>query len=275
MRSLLAISLVLVAGSGCAQYAYNTAGLVPRATVPTRSGSPLGAPGAFTAGASNVGDVRAPELADQDAAVEVPTTQLRGDLRVRLGRITDLGLVYERGLAAGARKLDPTAPDVKGGDVSGWGITVGVAIPTGDPRWHIGLRIETTLWNAPYVEYETCLENCPTPGATQVQRGRDAALTQGIGVTPSFRSGALTLFGGAFARNQPTVTQKEIGAYGGDRIESGPFNLLVHAGVEIALGHGIKGILIAHQDLTAAPVRFGPGLAAAIQLPLGTPDPAP
>ena len=274
MRSILALSLVLAAGSGCMRYAFNTSGLVPRATVPMRTGSPLAAPGAVTAGASNVSDVMDPELADPDAAVEVPTTQLRGDIRARLGRITDIGFVYERGLAAGSRKLDPTAPDVDGGDVSGYGFTVTVAVPTGDPRWHVGLTFEPMIWSAPYVEYMTCIENCgePTPSPTQVQRGRDGVPTLGVGVTPSFRSGAITLFGGLFARNQPTVTQKEVGAFADDRVESGRFNVLVHAGIEVALGGGINGLVLIHQDLTAAPVRFGPGLGAAIQVPLGTPD---
>ena len=245
---------------------------VPHPTVPLASGQPLAAPAEATAGLSNVTDLMQPRVGDATQAVEVPTTQARGDLRFKLHR-ANIGLVYEHGFGTTAVRPDPTQAPVGDGDVRGYGLTTGYSFPTGVEGFAIGTTLETVLWSVPYVEYVTCT-NCVDPTYTTVDRGRANPMTIGLGVTPSYKTGSVTLFGGAFARNHPTTQRKELHtdvtfSDDGD-VQDGPMNLLVHAGIEVELQKWLSALALVHQDLTASPVRYGPGIGVALVARLGT-----
>jgi hypothetical protein len=49
-----------------------------------------------------------------------------------------------------------------------------------------------------------------------------------------------------------------------DDVRSGPFNLLVHAGVELQLADRLSALVLIHQDFTADPIQYGPGIGVAI-----------
>lgn len=269
-RLLLVFGLVVPVAAGCVGNIQRSA-RVPHPSVPLSSGQPLATPGELSAGFSNVTDVVSPEVGDATQAVEVPETQLRSELRLRLGPQTNLGLIYEHGLGSTSQVPDPTQAPVGDGDVQGAGLSLNHAFPTSTPGLVIGTTIEAMAWSVPYVEYETCT-NCVTM-FTVADHGRANPATLGLGVAPSYRTGTVTVFGGAFARNHPTTQRKELNADitfndDGD-VENGPFNVLLHAGLEVELAHRLSALLLVHQNLIADPVRYGPGIAVALTGRLG------
>ena len=232
MRSLLLLALSAVAA--CTGNIQRSA-RVPHPGVPLGSGQPLATSAELSAGLSNVTDVMKPKVGDASQAVEVPSTQMRDELRFRLGRRGQLGAVYEHGFGGTSKQPDPTQAPVGKGDVMGYGLSGGYSFETSTPGLSIGTTLEVLAWSVPYVEYRTCT-SCPSL-YTIVDHGRAHPMTLGLGIAPSYRSGKVTFFGGAFARNHPTTLRKELNTDvtfddGGD-VESGPLNLLFHAGVEI------------------------------------------
>jgi hypothetical protein len=108
----------------------------------------------------------------------------------------------------------------------------------------------------------------PEPSPPTVTTGTDAAAAFGIGVTPTVKLERWTVFGGVFARNHPTTIQKSQGVWN-ERVEDGPLNVSLHAGAELAISDDVSAIAIVHQNLTADPVRYGPGIAAGLSIALG------
>ena len=242
---------------------------VPHAAVPLFSGQPLAQPFAATAGLSNVADVVAPAVGDPTQAVEVPTTQARGELRLRLGERAEIAAIHERGFAATSKQPDPTQAPVGPGDVAGYGLALGYSIATDIAGLSVGARVEGMVWSVPFVEYLACT-NCTTP-TTITSHGHAQPATLGLGVTPSYHTGNLTVFGGLFARNHPTTQRKEANttlSSDGD-VQDGPFNLLLHAGVEVQLTPWLSALALIHQDVVTTPVRYGPGLGLALTAQLG------
>jgi hypothetical protein len=239
--------------------------------VPLRSGQPLETPAELTAGLANVTDLVKPRVGDATQAVEVPGTEMRDELRFRLGKRAEMALIYEQGFDSTSQQPDRTQAPVGHGDVRGYGLAAGYAIETSTPGLSFGTTLELMSWSVPYVEYTTCT-NC-IDSYTVVAHGRANPVTLGIGVTPSYRMGTLTLFGGGFARNHPTTERKELNtdvtfSDNGD-VQNGPFNLLLHAGVEIELQRWLSALFIVHQDVVANPVRYGPGFGFALTARLG------
>jgi hypothetical protein len=228
-------------------------------------------PAELTAGLSNVTDLMKPRVGDPTQAVEVPSTELRSELRLRVGRRGNLGLIYEHGFGATSQRPDPTQAPVGNGDVRGYGVSAGYSFEISTPGLSIGSTIEVIGWSLPYVEYKTCT-SCETMN-TVIDHGRANPLTLGLGIAPSYRTGDVTLFGGLFMRNHPTTERKEIGTDvtfndNGD-VQAGPFNLLVHAGVEIRLSQRVSALAIVHQDVMTSPVQYGPGFGIALTGRLG------
>ena len=125
------VCLALPLIAACGQYNYNRAALVPRATPRITSGQPLDGRGQLSVGASSVAHLTAPEVGeDANAGIEVPGTQLFGALKGRIGKHIAFGLLYENGLDSGAKKLNASQPDVNEGNVSGYGASIDVTIPT-------------------------------------------------------------------------------------------------------------------------------------------------
>ena len=241
---------------------------VPHAAAPLRTGQPLGGPVEIMAGMSNAVDLVKPSVGNEQASVEVPSRQVRGELRLRLGR-GELAFIGERAFASSSQRLDPTQAPVGDGDVTGRGFAVRYAIKLSDPRWAIGLDLEAIAWRLPYVEHRTCVMNCELSSNGAVHDTTVIA-TLGAGVTPTFHSGRLTVFGGAFVRNHPTVERKgtETGFYDSEDVEGGPANLLVHAGLSYVLVGGISALVVVSQNVTPDPVQYGPGLGVALSATL-------
>ncbi len=242
---------------------------VPHPGVPLSAGQPLDTPAELSAGLSNVTDVIKPGVGNETQAVEVPSIQMRDELRLRLGQRAQLALIYEQGFAGTSHQPDATQAPVGPGDVRGYGASIGYSFATSTPGFSIGTTFEVMGWSVPYVEYRTCL-GCPTT----ILHGRTVPMTLGLGFAPSYRHGRLTYFGGVFLRNHPTIERKSIDVDlpeepVGD-VQSGPFNLLLNAGVEVELDHWLTALVVIHQDVVADPVRYGPGIGIALTARLGS-----
>ncbi|MBP9089098.1 MAG: hypothetical protein KBG15_23455, partial [Kofleriaceae bacterium] len=243
---------------------------VPHPAVPNSTGQPMSSQADLSLGASSITDLVAPAVGDPTQAVEVPSTQVRGEFRLRATENAFVGVVHERGFASTSKQPDTTQAPVGKGDVLGYGVVVGGSVQTSVPELRVGLVGEFMIWNVPYVEYQTL-----TPGFvgnyTIIERGTDSVATLGLGVSPSYHVGQFTAFGGVFARNHPTTLRKEFDTSlidGGD-VEEGPFNILLDAGVAYDFTKQLTGSLTINQNLTADPVKYGPGLQFALTAKLG------
>lgn len=249
---------------------------VPRPAVPLRTGEPLDGPAELSVGMNSFGDVIKPELVDKEASLEVPKAQARSELRFRLGRRGargELAAIYEQSLESGMQPLDGTQAPVREGAPSGVGLALRYSLATGTPGFSIGAGIEAMSWQIPYVEYRTCVEYCEENDAPlmQINRGTEGVGTLGFALTPTYRTGALAIYAGAYTRRHPTIERKgsELFAEDSDRdVSGGNYNLLVHAGVEYRMPV-ISLLATVQQDLTADPVLYGPtfGLAIALRVP--------
>ena len=156
------------------------------------------------------------------------------------------------------------------------------SIPTGDPRWHVGINSEALVWSVPYVEYETCVQNCGGVNWSFMEEGRANVTQLALGVLPTYSTGKINVWGGVTLRNHPTIEQKgtEVGVDFEDEVEEGEFNVVLSAGADIELGGGFRAGLTAYQVVQGKPASYGPSLAAMITIPLGrrdvaTPPPPP
>ena len=264
---LLVIVAVIPACIGNTQRAAR----VPHATVPLASGQMMDSPVELSGGLSNGKDLIAPKVGNADDAVEVPQVQARGEVRIRVNNRAEIYGTYEHGFGSTTEVPDKTQAPVGDGDVYGYGVGARVAFPTRTPGFVIGTTLEVMSWNVPYVEYQVCTDCGPVPSNTIIDHGRTSAATLGIGVTPSYKTGRVTYFGGVFVRNHPYTPRKTIdGALDDDGdVQNGPFNVLVHAGMEIELSDAISALVSIHQDVVADPLQYGPGIGIALNAKLG------
>lgn len=274
MRTLAFVAIALSAG--CGTFVVNRAATTPHAVPQMHSGHGLDSTAEVSIGASSLGHLTEPDVGNAAAAVEVPGTQLHGDGRVRLSDNFAVGFVLEDGLESTvARPKGNLQPPVENGDIIGYGITGDLSIGTSNPQLRVGLGFDLILWNVPYVEYQTCVDQCIPPGSfTQIEHGHDNTATVGVSVTPSYRMGDVTIYGGLTARQHPTIEQKGVEQDplldDEAEVESGPFNLVVSAGAEMAFADGaVKGSILLYQDTTSDPVQYGPGIAAMVTIPIG------
>jgi hypothetical protein len=257
---------VLPALAGCLTGNVQRSARVPHPGVPLFSGQPLATTAELSAGLSNATDVMAPRVGDASQAVEVPGTEMRDELRLRLGPRGTLALIYEDGFGSTSQKPDPTQAPVGRGDVHGYGASMSYALPTSNPGLSIGLTFEHMIWSLPYVEYQTCTGEDCTGTNVIIAHGRANPMTFGLGIAPSYRMGAITVFGGLFGRNHPTALRKEMNVRfdDDDSVTSGPLNLLFHAGIELELADRLSALVLIHQDVIADPLRYGPGIGLAL-----------
>jgi hypothetical protein len=257
---------VLPALAGCLTGNVQRSARVPHPGVPLTSGQPLVTSAELSGGLSNAMDVMAPRVGNASQAVEVPGTDMRDELRIRLGQRGTLALIYEDGFGATSQKPDPTQAPIGDGDVRGYGASISYALPTSTPGLSVGLTFEHMVWSLPYVEYQTCTSEGCSGMTTIIAHGRANPMTFGLGIAPSYRVGAITVFGGLFARNHPTAIRKEMGVRLDDdnSVSGGPFNLLFHAGIELELADRLSALVLVHQDVIADPLRYGPGIGIAL-----------
>jgi hypothetical protein len=200
MRSVLAL-LPLIAG--CSVYAQHRAALVPHATPLPTDGQPMSSIAEVSVGADNLVDLITPRKGDDTQGDVVPKEQLRGQAMFRLGKNFALGGVYEHAIAQNATVLSTSEPKITGATLAGPGVQATYSIDTGTPGFRVGLATEIVFWNIPWVEYTSCVQNCVVPGYTYSDRGATVVPTMALAIVPSYRTGALTYFGGFTARNQP------------------------------------------------------------------------
>jgi hypothetical protein len=266
--------LVLLLLVGCGTYQFNRAALVPRAAPRMSTGQPQTATGQLGLGATSVTTLGQPTAGDPNAGIEVPSTQLQGNLKMRANENVSFGLIYENGLSAGAEPLKDTQPRVEGGSVYGYGFSLDISIPTGNPAFRVGAGIDAMIWSTPYVEYATCAfgEAC-FPG-TIMQRGRDSVGTIAVSMIPSYKiSPEVALFGGVTVRQHPTLEQKGLETdplFTSPEVDSGPFNYIVSGGAELSLADGaILASGVVYWDMSQTPAKYKPGIGVMVSLPLG------
>ena len=261
---------LLLFSAACGHYTYNRAALVPRATPRMTTGAPMDGRGQLSVGASSVAHLGDPEIGDDaNAGIEIPGTQLFGALKGRIGDMFSLGIFYESGLDAGAKKLHSSQPDVDNGNVNGYGMSLDISIPV-DEKWHLGFGVDAMFWSCPYTSYETFTDG----HITIHESGRDDVDSLAASVTPSYKLDKdITLFGGLTVRQHPTLDQKgqADGTFLDDiEVETGPTNYIVSGGVEGSLVNGaILLSAMAYYDISRDPAKYGPGMALMMSLPFG------
>jgi hypothetical protein len=268
--------LALASSIGCSTYAQHRAALVPRNTPMSTDGQPLDATGMLGLGASNVYDVIAPTEGVGNVGDAVPSTQLRGEIALRITPNLSISGAYEEGIGATANPVTTSQPRVDNGDVSGAGIGMAYSIRTGNPHLRVGISTEVLFWSVPWVEYTSCSANCYGDSSVSTSRGRDDIPTLAFGVTPSYRTGPWTVYGGVTVRNQPTVPEKiETDLPDSDAdVQAGAMNVMLHAGVEYAIADVVSASLVVHQTVTQDPIMSGPGIGLMVRFALGR-DPKP
>ena len=263
MRALVLVALV----PACLPepiYKVQRTARVPHPTAPLRSGAPLDAPIEASFGASSALDLRAPRLVDHTASVETPSVQLRGELRIRLGTYGEIHLANEHSLDP--TPIDPTQAPVPGGH-DAWSMNFGAryAVPIASNMF-VGLGIESVAWTLPYVEYRTCVANCDNGPVQERDTGTDNLWGVAADITPTYRTGDVTIFAGLHIAPNPTIKRKgtESGAVNWDSdLALGPTSYIVHAGAEYKLGP-ISLLAQIQQDLGGDPVSYGPSFGFAI-----------
>ncbi|HEY5926142.1 MAG TPA: hypothetical protein VIV11_30865 [Kofleriaceae bacterium] len=273
MRSVLA--LVVVGLVGCIPapvYRVQRTARVPHPAAPLRTGEPLAGPVELSVGASSVGDVTKPELVDEDASLEVAREQMRGELRVRVGRRGEITGIFESAMGKMVA-LDSSQAPVEQGLPTGIGFATRYSFDLGAPGLSFGLGGEVMSWRIPYVEYRTCIEYCEENGAAYMQEnhGFESVETFGLSLVPTYRTGNVAVFAGAYARRHPTIKRKgtELYEYDSDYdVDGGNYNWMLNAGVEYRMPV-VSVLAHVQQNLTRDPVQYGPsfGLAIAFRVP--------
>lgn len=228
------------------------------------SGQPMSTPFELTGGASSISAVKKPRLDDAGIAtpMEVPGTQLHGELRFRTSANTFGGFAFEQGTSGSTQRLSSEAPPVGDRDVFGVGGVFGGSTML-SPEVRLGYLAAVTLWDVPYVTYARAADGT----VSVIERDSDKISTYGVGLTPSYRTGPLVLFGTVFLRNHPVSNRSEL--LETDPVEGGPFNVAVAAGVEYEFAPRLSATALVQQNLSTEPVHYGPGLQLALTGKLG------
>ena len=268
-------SMILVVPlSAClnSTYMQHQSALVPRATSLPTDGQPMQNTAELSLGASNLGELRRPTAGDPDTGDAVPAVQLRGSIAARAMQNLALYAIYERGLASTAIAAQTSDPKINNGDVVGYGIGWAYSIETSTPGLRIGFANEIVSWSIPWIQYTSCTMMCSVPGATNISNGTSTVPVFALAVVPSYKRGRVTVFGGITGRNHPNVVNKLTTDFPMDpEVDMGPVDLLAHVGVAIEIVAGLRASVIVNQDIVGDPVRYGPGFAALLAIPLARP----
>lgn len=248
----------------------NRAALVPRLTPSLVDGAPMAQPVELAFGATSL-MAGAPGPGDDEAALEVPGTQLAGFARFRLADYGSVTFGYAQGLDASSRPIRPYQAPVDGGDTIGIGTALTVAVPVA-PGWSIGAEAGVVNWEVPWVEHSTCVANCPLGEPLETTTaGRSVVMQGSFAVTPTYRRGDWTVFASATIKHQPTIEHKgtELGVDVSGDVEGGPGVWLGAVGLSARLVGDLRVSAILYAPLERGPVATGPSLATMLTLPLG------
>lgn len=252
------IAVVVVACAGCTNYVQHRAAFVPHPTPIATTGQPQSTLSKFSIGAPVLGDLGSPTAATTPAAgIGVPTRQIRGALSFAPTENLVLSLAHEQGLRGSATNISRSIPELPDRNVFGFGFGIAYSIPTSEPGLRIGLATELMSWESPWVAYTSDTSN----GNTVVERGSSSVPTIGAALTPSYRVGDVTVFGGATIRNHPTLDEKvhQQGYTSPPEVQMGSANVTLAAGVAYQYEAFEVGLDV-HQTVASDPVNYGPSI---------------
>lgn len=268
--SLAIFGLFAVTVSGCTVYEVYRGARVPRPVPAAMSSQAM--TGTVEAGLSAGGfaEARAPAQGQTDAGLHLPRLQGQAALRFEPVEGLRLGLLHERGFAAGSQALVKGTPEPDG-DATGYGLSMGYATRAGSGPWRIGFHLDTMAYRIPYIEYRIQIEG-PNESYIEEQQRMSHQAVMAMHILSSYTmSERLAFTGGLTVRNHPTVERSgiELGIERGwDDVENGPLNITLSAGVEYTHASGVRASLLAYQTVTDNPVQYYPALAASIAIPL-------
>jgi hypothetical protein len=244
------------------------------------SGQPMDTKGQMNLGASSVTNLGDPGVGDPNAGIEIPGTQFHGALKGRINDNVAIGFLYENGMDKGATKLNDSQPDVEGGNVEGYGVSMDFSIPTGNPQFSVGIGVDAMLWSVPYVEFATCARDEPCFPGTVMSKGNDSVGTLAASFTPSYKpSKDVAIFGQLTVRHHPTIDQKGQTVdptFNEPEVEAGPANFIGAAGAEVTFADGaLRASLLAYMDFSTEPAKYRPGVAMMLTVPFGKIDKTP
>jgi hypothetical protein len=266
----------LLCAPACTTYSVRRSALVPHIAPVARSGQPIQGKAEVALGSPTAFSFQTPREGDRaNAGLYLPTVQIDGSLRARIGHDLDLGFVWDQGLDDGAVRISDDQPKPRGGDTYGGGVSLFYSAEVG-PAFRLGMAADLLVYSVPVVEHRTCVSNC-FEASTVVTEDRRSVSVLSLGLVPSWHEGRWTVFGGLTAKNHPTNTKGEIDSVlsspdesDADDIRPGPFNLIAAVGAEVELAHGVRGLVQLYQPLTQEPVVYGPSVGVEITVPLGT-----
>lgn len=254
----------------------------PQPVAPLHTGQPLRGP-VELAWSTSTALARAAH-ADPARDVDVSQLALRGELRVRVNRAFSIAAIHERSAGSAghtreaaadtaARASTPVgpAPLATRGAPHGSGLALRYAIPL-DGRLTLGIDLEVVGWTLPVATRVTCIRNCERAVDTGDTHETIFELLPGGAITPSYRIGRLTAFGGLYLRAHP-----DLGATGtwtsedrstASRPGDPPLTVLLHAGAAYRFRGGLSVLVAASQSVVSEPTAYGPSLTAGLELAL-------
>jgi hypothetical protein len=270
MRSFVLAALLAAAPACFYNDVSHRSALAPHPTPIVGDGQPMASAAGLELGATNLADLSAPTSGNPADSVEVPGTQVHGGLQVRASGFHpfSIGFLVDHGVTATAHHTNPAGPPVGDGTLIGGGMRGTLAFPIAGSGWSVGVAVQLMVWSVPWVEVLPPCEPCHRT-APLVYHHDDRTPTLAAGVTPSYRTGRWTFFGGLTVQQHPSIAEyNDYEGDGGPEVETGPLNVTVHGGAEVEITDGVQVSAVIAQTVTTDPVRYGPGVGLMLTVPI-------
>ena len=245
-------------------YIQHNGALVPHAEPVQSTGQPMQQQLGFELGATNLVDLDRPSAGTDPApGIAVAQHQARATFALAPNDFFHVAFFHERAFRGNATEISQTIPPLDDRTAQGYGFALAFSVPTSTPGLRIGIDSELTAWGIPYLSFtESSVSTTPT-----VDRGHDVVGMAALAITPSYRSGPWTVYGGMTLRNHPTMTEEVTSDWVSPDpdVQEGPFNAIAAAGLGFREDN-VEIIADVHQTLTTAPVRYGPALGLTLKL---------
>ncbi|HTL31789.1 MAG TPA: hypothetical protein VL326_01625 [Kofleriaceae bacterium] len=228
------------------------------------TGQPMEQQLGFELGATSLGDLAKPRAGtDPAAGIAVAQHQGRATFALAANDWFHVAFFHERALHENSTEISSTIPPLDDRAALGYGMALAFSVPTSTPGFRIGIDTELTTWGIPYLSFtESSVSSTP-----DVDRGRDIVGMAALGVTPSYRSGPWTVYGGMTVRNHPTMIEEVTSEWVAPEpdVQEGPFNAIAAAGVGFREDN-VEVVADVHQTLTTDPVRYGPAIGVTLKI---------
>lgn len=278
----LVLAALLMAGCVPVSHTYDVrrSALVPSIAPPMRSGRPIDGRVDVAAHAGTNLTAAGTE-ANGTSSMYVARTTLGTAARFRIGRVFDIGPVFQAGLGGGAMPAGPSVPEEPEGNAMGTGLSMQIAPRFDDERFGLAALLDLTLFSVPLREEWWCLDCGGAPMLDHTETTTELVPVFGLALLPSYQpSRTVTFFGGLTLRNQPVVRGSEtvvtdVAGLGDSKqdLEVGPLSFVASLGAELTLGAGAHAMLVLSQPLSQSPVQYGPALSTALAWSFGEPAP--